>query len=183
MSRAWGCGHCSSPAAASATSVLWFPTNTVVCGSMQLAKRVQVRVDLALVPPRQVGHVGDQGHIGVVGRDLCNGADIASGLPTKPTLNTCTGTSSRMVRACSATAFFVEGEMVDDLGGVAHIGAGHNWAACAPTEAMAVTSAGQAARAAGVAGIETSNAGRRDSVSSSSSSEAGLWGMLGFVIG
>ena len=92
----------------------------------ELAEGVEVQVDLPFVPPRKVGHVGDQRHVGVVGGDLGDGTD---GLGTADETDLEDLNRKRLpgsVRACSVISLVVEGEMVEYLCGVAGISAGDN---------------------------------------------------------
>ncbi|EWS65722.1 hypothetical protein Y695_01010 [Hydrogenophaga sp. T4] len=129
-------------------------------GQQQFGAGIQVGFDGHVVPPGQVGHVGDHRHFGVVGGD---GGDRAQVLRAAHEADlecehrhVFQGTT-RLI----GHGFFVESDVVVDLGGVAHIGAsyhGHDMDRCTGHGGQVRA---QAARAAGVVGVENHHAGQR----------------------
>lgn len=126
----------------------------------EFAEGVEVALQLVFLDPRQVGHVGDQRHVGVVRQDLGDRADALGGteeadLPGR----------DRHVLQDAAGLFGdhvgVDGVVVEDLVGVAHHDAGDDRQAVRTHRGDRRDVAGHAAGAARVAGIEAHHAGRR----------------------
>ena len=153
MSRAVGLRSLLHSGNSQRHSVLWFPTNTVVCGSMSSRNASWYSIDLAFVPPRKIGHVRDQRDLGVVGGDLGDGADRLRAADETDLENL-----HRHVFEDGAGllghGLFVEGEMVEYFGRIARIGARDDWQSMGPDRSDCGDVRGQSARAAGVARVE-----------------------------
>ena len=91
----------------------------------EFAKGVQVTVQLALVPPRQVGHVGDQRHVGVIRGDLSDGADVLRAADKTHLDGGYRHVFERGARLLG-NSIFVKCKVVQDFCCVAGIGAGHH---------------------------------------------------------
>ena len=83
-----------------------------------------------------------------------------SGVPTKPTLIIWTVDVFQDGAGLLGHGLLVEGEVIEDLGGVARIGAGHHGQHVGADRGDGQGVAAQAAGAARIAGVEDQHAGR-----------------------
>jgi hypothetical protein len=125
----------------------------------QLAKGVQVGLQLVFVQPAQVGQVADQRHVGVVGQDLGHRAD-GLGAAQEADLPAGDGHVLQDGARLLDHGVGVDRVLVEDLGGVAHHDGGDHRQGVRTHRGDGGDVAGQAAGAAGVAGVEAHHAGR-----------------------
>ncbi|MCY1366560.1 hypothetical protein D9M69_534620 [compost metagenome] len=127
-------------------------------GQHEVAESVQIGLDQVLVPPRQVGHVGHHGHVRVVGGGLGDGAQRLGGAG-KADLDQLDLDVFEDGARLLGHGLFLEGEVVEDLGRVARVGARHHRQNVSAHRSHGQRVGAQAARAARIAGIEHQHAG------------------------
>ena len=125
----------------------------------QLSKRILVTLNFTVVPPGQVGHVGNKRYVSVVGRDARDGADVLRAAD-KTDLD---GRHRHVFEGRPGLVrnrLFVEREVVKNLGCVAHVSAGHDSQRMGPGGDHGGDVGCQAASPAGVVGVEGHHAHR-----------------------
>ena len=125
----------------------------------QFAKSVEVRLDQVLVPPRQIGHVGDERHFWIVG---CGFGDGAQDLrrADEADLDQLHFDVFQDGARLFGNGLFIERKVIEDLGGVACIGACHDRQHMGADRRHRESIAAQSAGAAGVARVENQDAWR-----------------------
>ena len=126
----------------------------------QFAKGVLVQIDLAFVPPRQVGHAGNDRYVGIVRCELGNRADIFR-TPGESDLDHLRRRVLQNGPRLLGHGFLVQRKEVKYLGGVTGVSARHDRQGVGANRADRQDVAGQSASATGVACIEDQNTRRR----------------------
>ena len=125
----------------------------------ELSKSVEVTFNLVFVPPRKVGHVGNQRHFCIIGRNFGYHANIFR-IANKANLDGADGHIFKHRARLLANRFFVETDMVKNFRCVAHIRAGNDCKRMSTSRRNGGDVSSQATCAAGIARIERHDAYR-----------------------